>query len=681
MIPANRSILTFGLRAGYVLMIIGGAAAVYLAAFGIASTLFMGAAVFVLVERWTEMRNALLELRGRSEEAIHLTAAMATKFEEQKQVSSSLQQSEDKFRRAFDHAAIGMAIVSITGDILKTNRAFDQLIGFSDADIVSTNFESLLPDYETASYRREITKLFYGAAEFVQIEQKLMRANGDLAWVQWTASMIPAAGNDGPQYIFQFQDITDKKRAERRLAFDALHDALTGLPNRTLFLERLQVAFRHAQRATDVGFAVCYLDFDRFKLVNDSFGHSIGDRLLVEVANRLRSLVPNGDTIARLGGDEFAILIENISDVEEAVLTSEAIRNEMARPIDLDDCRIQSTVSIGIAPWSRNYDQPEMILRDADTALSEAKHAGRDRCEIFSTEMREAAVRFLENDTDLRGAAERGEFRAFYQPIVDLQTCRLAGFEALIRWEHPTRGLVSPGEFIHIAEETGLIFPIGEWMLRQTCQQLAAWQQAYPDANKLWIAVNVSAKQFMHADVENLVSRLIDETGVRADSLKLELTESAMAENLSHIASVMVRLKRLGIKLSIDDFGTGYSSLSNLHLLPLDTLKIDRSFVNHMTASSENREIIKTVASLASSLNLDIVAEGVETEDQLLQLRDLGCDFGQGFYFAPPLDAPAAEALIGFSRVSALGVLQPSDAIDAGAVIDSVEINQIPLRT
>jgi diguanylate cyclase (GGDEF)-like protein/PAS domain S-box-containing protein len=635
----------------------------------------MTAAVFVLVERWAAMRSAVLELRGRSEEAIHLTAAIANEFEEQKRASTALQLNEDKFRRAFDHAAIGMAIVSLSGEILKINRSFEQLIGFSDAELTDINFESLLPEYETASYRREVTKLFYGAAESVQIEQKLMRRNGDHAWVLWTASMIPAVADEGAQYIFQFQDITDKKRAERRLAFDALHDALTGLPNRTLFLEKLQVAFRNAQRASGVSFAVCSLDFDRFKLVNDSFGHSIGDKLLVEIAARLRSLIPNGDAIARLSGDEYTILIENIDDVEDAVSISESIRNSMARPFDFDECRIQSTVSIGIAPWSKHYDQPEMILRDADTALSEAKHAGRDRCEVFSSEMREASVKFLENDTDLRGAAERGEFRAFYQPIVELKTGRLAGFEALIRWEHPNRGQVSPGEFIHVAEETGLIFQIGEWMLRQTCRQLAAWQRAHVEANNLWIAVNVSAKQFMQADVEHVVSRLINETGVRADSIKLEITESAMAENLSHVASVMTKLKRLGIRLSIDDFGTGYSSLSNLHLLPLDTLKIDRSFVNHMTASTENREIIKTVASLASSLNLEIVAEGVETEEQLHQLRDLGCDYGQGFYFAPPLDAPAAEALIGFSRLSSIAIGGIAEAAEPVQAADSVRVS------
>ena len=675
MFLASGRILDGGLRVGYVTLTVTGLAAVCLAQFGVASTAFMTAAVFVMVQRWAAMRAAVLELRGRSEEAIHLTEAIANEFEEQKRASSVLQQSEDKFRRAFDHAAIGMAIVSMSGDILKVNRSFEQLVGFPDNEMTETNFESLLPDYETASYRREVAKLFYGAAESIQIEQKLMRRNGDLAWVLWTASMIPAFSDEGAQYIFQFQDITDRKRAERRLAFDALHDALTGLPNRTLFLEKLQVAFRNAQRASGVSFAVCYLDFDRFKLVNDSFGHSVGDKLLVEIAARLRSLIPNGDVIARVGGDEFAILVEDIDDIDDAISTSESIRNEMARPFSFDECRIQSTVTIGIAPWSKHYEQPEMLLRDADTALSEAKHAGRDRCEIFSTQMREASVKFLENDTDLRGAAERGEFRAFYQPIVELKTGRLAGFEALIRWEHPDRGLISPGEFIHVAEETGLIFQIGEWMLRQTCRQLAAWQRSYPEANKLWIAVNVSAKQFMQADVEDLVSRLLAETGVQPHSIKLELTESAMAENLSHVANVMAKLKRLGIKLSIDDFGTGYSSLSNLHLLPLDTLKIDRSFVNHMTASSENREIIKTIASLATSLNLDIVAEGVETEEQIHQLQALKCDFGQGFYFAPPLDASAAEALIGFSRMSAISMSNYGISSESVKTVENQPVN------
>jgi diguanylate cyclase (GGDEF)-like protein/PAS domain S-box-containing protein len=621
-----------------------------------------------IVDRWLNTRAILSSLKGDSEEAIKLTAELTYRVARHDQDRAVIIQREDKFRRAFDHAAIGMAIVSMSGDILKVNRALAQLVGFSDSELRSTNFEALLPDTETAAYKRELTKLFYGAAESVQIEQRLLQNNGDTSWVVWTASLVPAAGDEPPQYIFQFQDITDKKRAQRRLAFDALHDALTGLPNRTLFLDRLQVAFRHAQRGAHVNFAVCYLDFDRFKLVNDSFGHAVGDQLLVEVAGRLRSMVPTGETIARLGGDEFAILIENIRDVEEAVDTSERIRSEMARPFYLGGKKVQSTVSIGIAPWMRDYDQPELLLRDADTALSHAKHAGRDRCEVFSSDMRDAALRFLENETDLRGAVERNEFLVFYQPIVALKTGELAGFEALIRWNHPERGLVSPGEFIPIAEETGLIFPIGEWMLRESCRQLAAWQRSHSEAESLWVAVNVSAKQFMQADVESSVSHVLNETGLLPGSLKLELTETAMAENLEHVAEVMKRLKALGVKLSIDDFGTGYSSLSNLHKLPLDSLKIDRSFVNHMVEGIENREIIRTIVSLAGSLGLDVVAEGVETEQQLMELRRLDCDQGQGFYFAPPLDAAAAETLIGYSRMSSVVLSSFVPQVDTTAI-------------
>jgi diguanylate cyclase (GGDEF)-like protein/PAS domain S-box-containing protein len=559
-----------------------------------------------------------------------------------------------------------MAIVSISGDILKVNSALEIILGFSDEHLTGTNFETLLPEYEAATYRREISKLFYGTADSIQIEQRIIRESGDLSWVLWTASMIPAAGDEGPQYIFQFQDINDRKRAEGRIAFDALHDSLTGLPNRTLFVDRLQAAFRSAQRASGASFAVCYLDFDRFKLVNDSFGHGVGDKLLVEIAARLRTLIPNGDTIARLGGDEFAILVEDIGDNADPVAMTDVIRNELARPFDLGHSRVQSTVSIGVAYWSRSYELPEAILRDADTALAQAKRAGRDRCEVFSSEMREVSVKFLENETDLRGAVDRGEFRAFYQPIVDLRTARLVGFEALIRWEHPERGPISPGEFIQVAEETGLIYPIGEWMLRQTCRQLAAWQRTYVEARDLSVAVNVSAKQFMQSNVEGIVSRVIAETGIRPASLKLELTESVMAENLSHVANVMSGLKKIGVKLSIDDFGTGYSSLSNLHLLPLDTLKVDRSFVNHMDDGSENREIIKTIVSLAASLGLDVIAEGVESLQQFEQLRDLGCGYGQGFYIAPPLDAAAAETLIGFSRIAP--VISPNYQPDRGAL-------------
>jgi len=591
---------------------------------GTGFSLILLGALGLLFDRWLSMRYAIAELKGRSAEAVQLSRAIASRYARHTEEALETRQREEKFRSAFENAAIGMAMVSASGQILKVNNALAHLIGFTDEQLKGTDFEALLPDYEKPAYNREITKIFYRAVGSIRIEQRLLRSNGETVWVIWTASLIPTAEGDTAKYIFQFQDISERKRAERTLAYDAVHDRLTGLPNRVLFLERLQTAFRNAQRRVGAHFAVCYLDFDRFKLVNDSFSHTVGDQLLIEMAARLRSVVPGGETLARLGGDEFAILIDEIEDIETAISRCEIIRNEMARPFDLDECHVQSTVSIGIAPWSPDYDRPELLLRDADTALSHAKLRGRDRYEVFCPEMRENAVRFLESEADLRAAIELNEFSVFYQPIFDLETSEIAGFEALIRWDHPRRGQVLPGEFIPIAEETGMIFPIGEWVLRDACRQMATWHSEIPGSRRLWIAVNVSAKQFMQPNLQDLVSEVLAETGLRASSLKLEITETAMAENLSHVADVMARLKKIGVRLSIDDFGTGYSSLNSIHLLPLDSLKIDRSFVNHMASTIENHEIIKTIISLAGSLNLEVIAEGVETADQVAQLKDLG---------------------------------------------------------
>lgn len=570
---------------------------------------------------------------------------------EQKRVAMILQESEARFRNAFDHAGVGMALVSMSGTILKVNRALAELLGFTDGELLLTNFVARLPEEDKDAYKRELTKLFYGAVQTTQIEQQITRKDGEILWVLWSGSLIPADSTEPAHYVFQFQDITNKKRAEQRLAHDALHDSLTALPNRILFLDRLQVAFRRAHRGFDSKFAVCYLDFDRFKLVNDSFGHTVGDQLLVEFAERIKLALRGSDTVARLGGDEFAVLIEEISCLEDALPTLERIRDEVSRPFVLEDRRVFSTVSIGIAPWSRTYDRPETLLRDADTALYRAKRGGRDRIEVFSAEMHHEAFRFLQNESDLRHALENNEFRAFYQPIVDIKSGELSGFEALVRWESPDRGLVPPSEFIPVAEETGLIFPIGEWMLRESCDQLAAWQRSNDKASDLWVSVNVSAKQFMQVDVAAIVAGILEDTGLAPGSLKLELTESAMVDNIEHVAEVMTRLKALGVKLSIDDFGTGYSSLSSLHKLPLDSLKIDQSFVNHMGTSAENMEIVKTIIALAHSLGLDVIAEGVETANQVKQLRKLRCKLGQGFFFAPPLEAEIAESLFDFPLI------------------------------
>ena len=588
-------------------------------------------------------------MRGSAEQAaqarLHVEQ-LSHYLSEQERVANILRSSEERFRNAFDHASVGMALVSTSGRIIKANPAFASLIGAGADTLAGTDYENLLSGEQLDLHKRELTKLFYGAVNSIQIEQRLRRPKGDEVWVLWSASLIPADEGEPAHYIYQFQNITERKLAENRLAHDALHDGLTGLPNRVLFIDRVQVAFRRAQRGFDVNFAVCYIDFDRFKFVNDTFGHIIGDKLVVQIAERIKSVLRPTDTIARLGGDEFAILVEDIRDIEDVIRTLDRIRAEVAKPTELDGRPVYPTLSIGIAPWSRHYEQPDFLLRDADTALYQAKSAGRNRYEIFSPEMHQTASDYLQTETDLRDAIDGAQFHAVYQPIIDLGRGKLVGFESLVRWEHPRRGLVSPAEFIEIAEETGMIFPIGEWMLRQACSQLTLWQAELEKGQDLWVSVNVSVKQFMQSDLVSIVSGLLKETGLPPKSLKLELTESAMAENIDHVVDVMKRLKALGVRLSIDDFGTGYSSLSNLHRLPLDSLKIDRSFVSRMTDEGEGNEIVKTIIKLAKSLDLAVIAEGLETVEQLDTLRRLRCEMGQGYYFARPLDAVAARQFI-----------------------------------
>ena len=602
----------------------------------------LGAAGLVLSRMHKKAAHTLVE---KAHEATRKVEEMSQFSAEQERVLRVLQNSEEKFRNAFDHASIGMALVSMSGSVIRVNRAFANLIGKGETELMCEEFTSLLHEEDVDVHRRELARLFYGAAKTTQVEQRVYHKNREILWVSWSASLNAGDTVEDAQYIFQFQDITDKKRAEQRIVHDALHDGLTGLPNRMLFLDRLQVAFRRAQRGFDVNFAVCYLDLDRFKLINDSFGHEAGDKLIKEIAERLKSVLRTSDTVARLGGDEFAVLIEEIADDTEIAAELENIREAISKPFEVDARPVYPTVSIGVAPWTDGYDRPELLLRDADIALYQAKRAGRNRYEFFSSEMHTSTVQNLQNETDLRNAVAERQFRAFYQPIVNIDSGVLAGFEALIRWDHPRRGLVSPSEFIPVAEETGLIFPIGEWMLRESCRQFSAWRELHAGSHGLWVSVNVSAMQFMEVDLVSLVTDVLEESGLPPERLKLEITETAMAENLDHVVDVMQRLKAIGVRLSIDDFGTGYSSLSNLHRLPLDSLKIDRAFVTQMDASGESDEIIRTIISLARSLDLEVIAEGVETPEHLARLKLLECQMGQGYFYSRPLDAASAELL------------------------------------
>ena len=428
------------------------------------------------------------------------------------------------------------------------------------------------------------------------------------------------------------------EQANEQLQHDAFHDALTGLPNRALFKDRLGQAIERFNRRLEGGFAVLFLDFDRFKVINDSLGHAVGDALLIALGERLKGCVRPADTVARLGGDEFTILLEDAS-VEAAARTAERIQNVLKRPFSLSGKQVPITVSIGIVPSAAGYDRPEDVLRDADLAMYRAKALGKAGYQVFTAELREHAVTLMALETDLRGALGRREFTVHYQPIISVETRRPIGFEALVRWQHPVHGLVSPQAFVPLAEELGLIADIDLWVLQEACTQLLAWQGAFPSDPPLTLSVNLSGQGFARSDLAARVSQILQQTGFKPESLKLELTESVLITHSETVRETLEQLHTLGVQLHIDDFGTGYSSLSYLQNFPLNVLKIDQSFVQRMAESAESTELVRTIVALARSLNLKVTAEGVETQAQLEQLRALGCEFGQGFLFAKPLSA------------------------------------------
>jgi diguanylate cyclase (GGDEF)-like protein/PAS domain S-box-containing protein len=573
-----------------------------------------------------------------------IEAAMAQAAQAERHLRE-LQESEERFHSAFDYAAIGMALVASSGRWLQVNRALCQLVGYSEAELLATDFQSLTDAEDLDPARRYVAQLLVDQVPSHAMELRYRHKLGHTIWVLLSASVIRDAQNDSRRLIFQIQDITDRKRAEAQLIHDAFHDALTGLPNRALFMDHLKLALARAQRYAGRTFAVLFLDFDRFKIINDSLGHLTGDQLLVAIARRLEHSLRPGDTVARLGGDEFTILLEDVAGQDEAVMIAERIQRELKEPFNLGRHEIFASASIGIAIGDTSYQRPEDILRDADTAMYRAKSGGRARHATFDQSLHARALQLLQLETDLRRAVERQEFFLTYQPIVSLSEARLAGFEALVRWRHPEQGLVSPSTFIPIAEETGLIVQIGQFVLEQACRQMRRWQEQLPQSLPLVMSVNLSGRQFTQSNLIEQILGTLEQTGLDPRHLKLEVTESVVMENIESATGMLDQLRALGMQLSIDDFGTGYSSLSYLHRLPLDTLKIDRSFVSQMMENSENVEIVRTIVMLAKSLGLDVIAEGVETREQLDRLRQLGCEHGQGYLFARPLDAEAAGQL------------------------------------
>ena len=449
--------------------------------------------------------------------------------------------------------------------------------------------------------------------------------------------------------VLNARDISERKELEDRLAHQAFHDPLTGLANRALFVDRLGHALERAKRQDEL-LAVMFVDLDGFKVVNDSLGHEVGDRLLVTVGERLRAYSRATDTVARLGGDEFTLLLEDVIDVDGAARVAERIQNQLRVPVELDGHEVVVSASVGIALTAPGQHAADDLLRNADIALYRAKNRGKDRYEVFDTSMHEGALERLKLESDLRHAVERDEFRVYYQPKVLLKSGGIIGFEALVRWEHPERGLVSPAEFIPVAGETGLIVPIGRWVLERACRQVAGWAAESPGRSprgtNLAVSVNLSARQFQQKNLAHDVRRILEETGLSPGSLILEITEGVVMDDAPLTSKVMSELKDLGVRLSIDDFGTGYSSLSYLKRFPADFLKIDRSFVDGLGRDPESEAIVSAMIGLSRDLGLEVVAEGIEDAHQLELLNRMGCELGQGYYFAKPLPPEEAVALL-----------------------------------
>ncbi len=559
--------------------------------------------------------------------------------------ASSTHDQEQLFRQVFDHAA-GMALVSPGGEWVTVNRSLCEVLGYANEDLPVRSLEEIAHPDDLGTTLVQIENLAAGRMKSHQAELRLTHKLGHHIWMLLNISAVHNSFGNVSHLIFQFQDITDRKMEEERLVHSVFHDALTGLPNRALFMDRLHLATERARRRKDQLFAVLFLDLDCFKTVNDSMGHIMGDQLLIQVSRRLRACLRTTDTIARLGGDEFTILLEDLSGELESIRIVERLQSELRRPFNIGSRNILVTASIGLTSSKHKYERAEEILRDADIAMYRAKSSGKASYEVFDQEEQNPPVEMSDLGSELEKAADDNQLLLHYQPIVSLETGKLCAFEALVRWQHPHLGLISPNEFIPLAEDAGSIGRVGNWVLREACTQLKRWQQAFPFHRALAITVNLSGKQFTQPDLIDQVIEILQDTGVDPRNLKLEITETTLMENIGTATAVLQQLRALGVEIAVDDFGTGYSSLSYLHTLPVSLLKIDRSFVNAMVEKPDRAEIVKTILTLARGLKIRVVAEGVETLEQLLALRRLRCDGGQGFLFSKPVNAETVHSLL-----------------------------------
>ncbi|HET9058570.1 MAG TPA: EAL domain-containing protein, partial [Acidimicrobiales bacterium] len=601
--------------------------------------------------QWSALLSQALDYEAVTKSVRQSNYELAVSYQRERDLAETIRKSEERYALAAKAANDGLWDWDLVANEIYYSERWKQTLGFSE-NAISNNPEEWLsrthPDDRT-SLMEAICQRRRGDNGPFELEHRVRAADGSYRWMLCRGLGVPDDGRPAVRLVGSLTDITERKALEDQLVHQALYDSLTGLPNRALFLDRLSQSIAYARRSPGYEYAVLYLDLDGFKVVNDSLGHLVGDKLLVKVAKRVAGHLREADTAARFGGDEFAVLLHHVPDFGAVERIVSRLQTDLAEPYALDGHEVVVTASIGIASSSNSYDKPEDVIRDADIAMYRAKSAGRSGYTTFDSSMHAGAMSRLQTESALRQAIERGQLELHYQPIVALGDGTLQAMEVLVRWRHPTRGLIAPGEFLPVAEESGLIVPMGRWIQTETCRQLAEWKARGIVADQLRASINLSNKEFWNPGLLDQVDNVLASTGVPPRWVTFEITEGVIMHNLPQALEVLAALRQRGFEIHIDDFGTGYSSLEALHKLPIDALKIDRSFVSNL-ADDKSHELVRTIIQLGRNLSVYVIAEGIEDPGQQHTLRELGCPLGQGYWFSMPVPAGRLGELLSTGR-------------------------------